>query len=159
MQHQASLEIDVACSQYASRMRWKIEWLVDRSEEPASIPAYRFLKALPVNVRVQLLAILAAVQTTGPDQWTDRHSHSPMKGDLADLHEVRDKQGETLYRLFVLWQRKERRVVVIDGRAKANRTKLSEAEYEAVRALAAKIADVPPPFASVDDFIKADLRP
>jgi hypothetical protein len=140
-------------------MRWKIEWLVDRSEEPASIPAYRFLKTLPVNVRVQLLAILAAVQTTGPDQWADRHSHSPMKGDLADLHEVRDKQGETLYRLFVLWQRKERRVVIIDGRAKANKTKLSEAEYEAVRALAAKIADDPPPLASVDDFIQADLKP
>jgi hypothetical protein len=117
------------------------------------------LKTLPVNVRVQLLAILAAVQTTGPDQWADRHSHSPMKGDLADLHEVRDKQGETLYRLFVLWQRKERRVVIIDGRVKANKTKLSEVEYEAVCALAAKIADVPPPFASVDDFIQADLKP
>jgi len=34
-------------------MRWEVEWLVDRSEEPASIPAYRFLKSLPVNVRVQ----------------------------------------------------------------------------------------------------------
>jgi len=77
-------------------MRWGVEWIVDRSEEPASIPAYRFLKSLPVNVRVQLLAILEAVKTTGPDQWADRHSHSPMKGGLADLHEVRDKQGETL---------------------------------------------------------------
>lgn len=38
-------------------MRWKVEWLVDRSGGPASIPAYRFLKGLPVNVRVQLLAI------------------------------------------------------------------------------------------------------
>jgi phage-related protein len=140
-------------------MRWKTEWLVDRREDPASIPAYRFLKALPVNVRVQLLAILAAVQTTGPDQWADRHSHSAMKGNLADLHEVRDKQGETLYRLFVLWQRKERRVVVIDGRVKANKTKLSEAEYEAVRALAAKVGDDPPPFASVDDFIQVDFTP
>ncbi|HKI67754.1 MAG TPA: type II toxin-antitoxin system RelE/ParE family toxin [Solirubrobacterales bacterium] len=139
-------------------MRWGVEWIVDRSEEPASIPAYRFLKSLPVNVRVQLLAILEAVKTTGPDQWADRHSHSPMKGGLADLHEVRDKQGETLYRLFVLWQRKERRVVIIDGRAKANRTKLSEAEYEAVQSLAAKLADDPPPFASVDDFIQADLK-
>lgn len=140
-------------------MRWKVEWLVDRSEEsPASIPAYRFLKSLPVNVRVQLLAILEAVKTTSPDQWADRHSHCPMKGDLADLHEVRDKQGQTLYRLFVLWQRKERRVVIVDGRAKANKTKLSEAEYKAVRALAAKIADDPPPFASVDDFIQADLK-
>jgi hypothetical protein len=59
-----------------------------------------------------------------------------MKGDLADLHEVRDRQGETLYRLFVAWRRKERRVVVIDGREKANKTKLSDAEYEAIRALA-----------------------
>lgn len=140
-------------------MRWKVEWLLDQGQDPASIPAYRFLKALPVNVRIQLLAILEAVQTTGPDQWADRHSHRPMKGDLADLHEVRDKQGETLYRLFVLWQRKERRVVIIDGREKANKTKLSAGEYEAVAALAAKIADDPPPFASVDDFIQADLKP
>jgi len=81
-----------------------------------------------------------------------------MKGDLADLHEVRDKQGQTLYRLIVLWQRKERRVVIIDGRAKANRTKLSDAEYEAVQDLAAKIAADAPPFASVDDFIQADLE-
>ncbi len=127
-------------------MRWKVEWLVDRSQDPVSILAYRFLKALPVNVRIQLLAILEAVKTTGPDQWADRHSHCPMKGDLADLHEVRDKQGETLYRLFVLWQRKERRVVIIDGREKANKTKLSDREYAAVAALAAKIAERPTAF-------------
>lgn len=139
-------------------MRWKVEWLVDRNQDPASIPAYRFLKALPVNVRIQLLAILKAVQTVGPDQWADRHSHCPMKGDLADLHEVRDKQGETLYRLFVLWQREERRVVIVDGRKKANKTKLSDDEYATVAALAATILEVPPPFASTDDFIQADLR-
>ena len=80
-----------------------------------------------------------------------------MKGDLADLHEVRDKQGETLYRLFVLWQRKERRVVIIDGRKKANKTKLSDTDYEAVRTLAASASKDPPPFASVDDFIRIDL--
>ena len=81
-----------------------------------------------------------------------------MKGDLADLHEVRDKQGGTLYRLFVCWQRQERRVVIVDGREKANKTKLSDADYEAVRALAATVADDSPPFASVDDFIQADLN-
>ena len=139
-------------------MRWKVEWLLDRSESPASIPAYKFLKALPANVRDQLLAILEAVRTVGPDQWADRHSHCPMKGNLADLHEVRDKQGEMLYRLFVLWQRKERRVVVIDGRKKSNKTALSKREYEAVAALAVRIADDPPPFASVDDFIQTDLK-
>jgi phage-related protein len=140
-------------------MKWKVEWLLDRSEDPSSIPAYRFLKNLPANVRIQLLAILDAVRTSGPDQWADRHSHCPMKGDLAELHEVRDKQGETLYRLFVVWQRKERRVVIIDGREKANKTKLSDADYEAVEALAVRVADDPPPFASVDDFIRTDLNP
>jgi len=139
-------------------MRWKIEWLLDRQRDPPTIPAYGFLKNLPANVRVQLLAILEAVKTTGPDQWADRHSHCPMKGELADLHEVRDKQGEVLYRLFVVWQRRERRVVIIDGRMKANKTKLGQGEYEAVAALAAKIDEDPPPFASVDDFIQADLK-
>ncbi len=117
-------------------MQWEVEWLMDRTEKPAAIPAYRFLKSLPVNVRRQLLGILEAVRTVGPDQWADRHSHCPMKGELADLHEVRDKQGETLYRLFVLWQRKERRVVIIDGRKKPNKTALSEREYKAVKSLA-----------------------
>lgn len=80
-----------------------------------------------------------------------------MKGGLADLHEVRDKQGEALYRLFVVWQRNERRVVIVDGRKKANKTKLSDTEYEAIRTLAATADDDPPPFASADDFIRVDL--
>jgi len=121
------------------------------------IPAYEFLKAQPVNVRIQLLATLEAVKTTGSDQWADRHSHCPMKGDLADLHEVRDKQGETLYRLFVKWQRGERRVVVIDGRKKGNKTKLSDKDYEAVADLAATLNGDPTPFATVDDFVQAEL--
>jgi hypothetical protein len=74
-------------------MRWEVEWLVDRRTEPGVIPAYEFLKAQPLNVRIQLLATLEAVRSTGPDQWVDRHSHCPMKGDLADLHEVRYKQA------------------------------------------------------------------
>jgi Phage derived protein Gp49-like (DUF891) len=139
-------------------MRWKIEWLVDRSQEPVSIPAYRFLKSVPLNARVQLLAILEAVRTVGPDQWRDRHSHCPMKGGLDNLHEVRDKQGEMLYRLFVLWQRKQRRVVIVDGRKKPNKTALSKQDYEDVASLAATAATDPPPFASVDDFIQADLK-
>lgn len=139
-------------------MRWKVEWILDRREDPATIPAYRFLKGLPVNVRIQLLAILEAVRTTGPDQWADRHSHCAMKGDLANLHEVRDKQGERLYRLFVFWWRKERRVVIIDGREKANKSRLSDREYEAVAVLAATVTEDPPPFASVDDFIQTDLE-
>lgn len=52
-------------------MRWEVEWLIDRTEKPVAIPAYRFLKSLPVNVRRQLLGILDAVRTVGPDQWAD----------------------------------------------------------------------------------------
>jgi hypothetical protein len=138
---------------------WNVEWLLDETVDPSSIRGYRFLKSLPLNVRVQLLAILDAVRTTGPDQWADRHSHCPMKGDLAGLHEIRDKQGDALYRLFVLWQREKRRVVILDGREKKNRTKLSHAEYEAIRVLAESAKQSPPPFASADDFIRMDLNP
>ena len=81
-----------------------------------------------------------------------------MKGDLVGLHEIRDKQGERLYRLFVLWQRKERRVVIVDGREKANKTRLSDREYKAIAALTTAITEGPPPFASVNDFIQAHLR-
>ncbi len=63
-----------------------------------------------------------------------------------------------LYRLFVPWQRRERRVVIVDGRKKANGTKLSGVEYAKVAALAARVADDPQPFASADDFIQADLK-
>ncbi|MGE5282840.1 MAG: ORF6N domain-containing protein [Chloroflexota bacterium] len=49
-------------------------------------PPARPKRPVGLDCRVQLLAILEAVQTTGPDQWADRHSHSPMKGNLADLH-------------------------------------------------------------------------
>lgn len=138
-------------------MHWTVEWLLDRTEDPPSIPGYSFLKAVPVNVRVQLLAILDAVRTTGPDRWADRHTHCPMKGDLANLHEVRDKQADNLYRLFVLWQREEQRVVIVDGRWKPNRTKLSDSDYKAVAELALTLRKEPPPFASADDFIRVDL--
>lgn len=148
---------DAVGGQYAGQMKWQTEWLLDESQNPALIPAYQFLKGLPVEVRVQLLAFLEAVKTTGPDQWRDRNSHAPMKGNLDNLHEVRDKHGEALYRLFVRWQREESRVVVIDGREKVNKTAISDAEYKAIAALAAKIDEDPPPFASIDDFIRADL--
>jgi hypothetical protein len=49
-------------------------------------------------------------------------------------------------------------VVIIDGRKKANKTKLSSKEYEAVRKLAAMTENDPPPFATVDDFIRDDLQ-
>jgi hypothetical protein len=122
------------------------------------MPAHQFLRDVPDTSRELLLGVIDAIcSMNGPDKWHDHNLHKPMKGDLADLHESRDKQGETLYRLFVKWQREERRVVLIDGRTKPNGTALSEDEYRAIRELADLLDEEPPPFATVDDFARLAL--
>jgi len=136
---------------------WKAEWLVDESAGSRSIPALRFLQAIPDSVSDQLLAILTAVRASGPDRWFDRQSHAVMRGDLAHLHEVRDKQDQTLYRLFVRWLRDEQTVVVVDGREKPNKTVLSEDDYAEIADLAERINEDPRPFASFDDAVSLIL--
>jgi hypothetical protein len=131
---------------------WGKEWLVETREGERVVPAMEFLRSIPVGPRVQLLAIVESVCTTGPDQWKDEQSHRAMKGNLADLHEARDKHGETLYRLFLKWQRDERRVVLLDGRTKPNQTTLDDADYAEIRRVADLIIPDPPPFAVADDF-------
>jgi hypothetical protein len=138
--------------------RWTREWLVQEADGERRIPAYTFLKSIPATSRGLLLAIVDAVAATGPDQGFDQNTHRAMKGEIKDLHEARDRQGQTLYRLFLLWQRRERRVVIIDGREKPNNTALAEAEYRAIAELAARIANDPPPFATANDFIRLDLE-
>jgi hypothetical protein len=137
--------------------QWSVEWLIKTDGGQRSIPAIDFLRTQPKSPRLQLLAILEAVRTVGPDGWKDRHSHRSMEGDLAHLHEARDRQDQMLYRLFLLWQRSQGRVVVIDGRAKPNGTLLPDAEYVAIRDLVATVDNAPPPFATADDFARTLL--
>ncbi len=139
--------------------QWKIEWLLDDSDGSRSVPGHAFLRSVPPNVAKQLLNILDSVRLTGPDAWSDMTMHRPMKGPLRNLHEIRDRHGQRLYRLFVRWLRDERVVVVIDGREKANRTALSDAEYEAVAKLAAGLGRSPRPFARVEDIARTTLDP
>jgi hypothetical protein len=80
-----------------------------------------------------------------------------MSGVCADLHEARDRHDQTLYRLYLKWQRAERRVVVIDGAAKPNNTTLPAAFYEALERLAATTEVDPPPFATTDDVLRLVL--
>lgn len=138
---------------------WKAEWLVDESGGSREIPALSFLRGIPDNVSDQLLAILMAVRASGPDRWFDRQTHVALRGDLAHLHEVRDRQGQTLYRLFVRWLRDEQTVVVIDGRQKPNKTALSEEDYAEIADLANRINEEPRPFASFDDAVALVLDP
>lgn len=127
---------------------WGVEWLMITEGGEQDVPAVKFLVAIPKNVRDTLWAILDAVRTTGPDQWADPNSHTAMHGDLDFAHEVRDKQGQTLYRLFVVWKRDDRVVVVVDGRKKPNSTAIPDAEYKKIAALARTVHD--------DDYEIAD---
>lgn len=81
-----------------------------------------------------------------------------MHGACAHLHEARDRHGQMLYRLFLRWQRDERRVVIIDGGTKVNATTLPEVFYENLAALASTIETDPPPFAVADDFARLALQ-
>jgi hypothetical protein len=136
---------------------WKAEWLVDENAGSRPIPALRFLQRIPDSASDQLLAILTAVRASGPDRWFDRQSHVAMRGALGHLHEIRDRYGQTLYRLFVCWLRDEQTVVVIDGREKPNKTVLTEEDYAEIAKLAERIDEDPRPFASFDDAVSLVL--
>lgn len=132
---------------------WKREWLVVERDGLRTIPAFDWLRTLPPSVRMQLLAITAAVMSVdGPVNWRDPRSHALMHGDLSGVYEARDKHGQDLYRLFLRWHIHEHRVVMLDGRQKRAGSTLSDSEYQRIRELA-DLADRPDqPFATVDDF-------
>ena len=56
-------------------VRWNVEWLAKTDGGVRSIPAFDFLLDQPAAVRMQLLAIVDAIRTTGPDRWRDTNSH------------------------------------------------------------------------------------
>jgi hypothetical protein len=137
---------------------WSIEWLVRTEGGERDVPAFSFLLVLPAPVRVQLLAIVDAVRTTGPDRWKDTTSHDSMHGVCAQLHEARDRHSQMLYRLYLRWQRERHRVVIVDGGAKPNSTTLADSFYDELAALAATAELDPPPFATADDFARIALN-
>ncbi len=138
-------------------MLWDVEWLVKTDGGRRDVPAFEFLLGQPPAVRVQLLAIVDAVRSTGPDQWRDTSSHDSMHGACEHLHEARDRHGQMLYRLYLLWQRREKRVVILDGGAKPNAAALPNSFYDDLAALAATINENPTPFAVADDFARKAL--
>jgi hypothetical protein len=133
--------------------RWTTKWLVDARGGQRRVPAFEFLRNQPHTTKTSLLQVVASVgMAGGPDRWYDAHLHARMEGDLADLHEARDKQGDTLYRLFLLWDRQNACVWMIDGRTKPVGTALSNAEYGKIRELADLIQGDDPPAAEAHDF-------
>jgi hypothetical protein len=137
---------------------WGVEWLAVTEGSERRVPAFEFLLLQPPPARVQLLAIVDAVRTTGPDRWRDTTSHDSMRGPCAQLHEARDRHGQMLYRLYLRWQRDQRRVVVIDGGAKPNSTVLPDSFYDTLAALGATADLDPPRFATADDFARIAFK-
>jgi hypothetical protein len=138
-------------------MIWDVEWLVKTEGGARSVPAFDFLLDQPPAVRIQLLAIVDAVRTVGPDQWRDTSSHDSMHGACEHLHEARDRHGQMLYRLYLLWQRREKRVVIVDGAVKPNSTVLPNSFYGELAARAVTADQNPAPFAVADDFARRAL--
>lgn len=133
---------------------WAIEWLTTIEGGATRIPAAEYLIGVDENVRDQLMAIVDGVRQTGPDQWGDPDSHKPMHEPVECCHEARDKQGQTLHRLYLVWKRDEKLVVVVDGRSKANNTVIEDAEYEKIAALARGARDGDYTVAGADDFAR-----
>jgi hypothetical protein len=80
-----------------------------------------------------------------------------MHGACEHLHEARNRHGQMLYRLYLLWQRREKRVVIVDGGAKPNATALPNSFYDDLAALAAIAKQDSAPFAVTDDFARKIL--
>lgn len=149
----------------ANPVEWKTSWLVVAEGGKRRIPAFEFLTGLVQDdleaVSDRLLQILESVKLCGgPHHWSDTSSHDKMEGELDDLHEVRDKHGEMLYRLYLKWEKDTMTVWILDGRSKPNKTALPEADYKEIR----KLGDIvikqtdQPPEATADDFAKSALK-
>lgn len=117
-----------------------------RADDPhETAPGRDFLrKVCPPNVRVKIAAVLAAVAAAPPKRFAGGGRWEAMKGDMTGWFEVRvDGPGRRHFRLFCLLDyvaegMDRPLLVVIDGRDKAFRTELSNADYAAVRQLGAE---------------------
>ncbi|MGH3876079.1 MAG: hypothetical protein ACRDSK_03485 [Actinophytocola sp.] len=105
-------------------------------------PGREFLrKVCPPGVRAKFNAVLNAVAAAPPKRFAGGGAWEAMHGDMTGWFEVRrDGPGRRHYRLFCLLDyeaegQDKPLLVVIDGRDKPFRTELSQADYNAVRAL------------------------
>ena len=136
---------------------WKPEWY--RDPKTGAIPALAFLADVPTKVRVNLLAIRDAVRYSGgPERWQDPDTHALMRGDLDFMYEARDRHDQTLYRLYLIWDRATSDLVMVDGKSKRNATAIPDSEYADLAQLGRDILQADPrPYAVVDDVIRWSL--
>jgi len=99
------------------------------------------LDSYPPSVRVKMRAALAAVAAAPPKRFAGGGYWEAMKGAMAGWFELRaDGPKRHHYRLFCLLDYDAKGyakplLVVVDGRDKPFRSKLSENDYAEIRAL------------------------
>jgi hypothetical protein len=105
-------------------------------------PAIVFLNQCPNPVRDNLLATFAAVLDRPPPQFpTGSLLWRPMRKGMKGIHEIRDRHGRVLYRLFCLLDHDARDygcagpvLVMLSGGSKAVGTEMDDDIYEDAKA-------------------------
>ena len=112
-----------------------------------TVPAIDFLAGCPVKVAANLLAVLDAVATAPPPQYSGGGKWEAMHGAMGGFHEVRATgPAREQFRLFCLLENagqdeldhrgfERPAIAVITGLRKPWRTTFGERDYRGVRAL------------------------
>lgn len=108
-----------------------------------AVPARAFLDACELNVRAKFIAVVKTVAEAPPPAFSGGGKWEAMHGDMNGFYEVRaDGAGRHHYRLFCMLERNGAHVglagpsvVLIAGKDKPFRTKLSKQDYAEVRQL------------------------
>jgi len=107
-----------------------------------SVPAKDFLLGCPTGVRAKLLAVLEAVRSAPPPQFSGGGRWEAMHGDMGGYYEIRvTGPGRTHYRLFCQLDNGTARelaargfdrpqIAVINGMSKRHLTEFSDREYK-----------------------------
>jgi hypothetical protein len=137
----------------AIEIDWKGPWLIHFFEgrsargRAVTVPARDFLDRVPTKVAATMMAVLDAVAAAPPPAFSGGGKWEAMHGDMTGFYEVRvDGPKRRHYRLFCLLARQGADVglggpsiVILCGKDKAFRTKLTQADYDEVRELAEEL--------------------
>jgi hypothetical protein len=111
------------------------------------VPGLEFLDGCPGKLEGEFIAVLDAVAAAPPPQFSGGGKWEAMHGEMTGYYEIRlTGPGREQFRLFCLLENagddelRERglaklAIAVLDGRRKPWRTKLSAADYRAVKKL------------------------
>lgn len=123
-------------------MAWDIVYYALDDE---SAPAITFLNACPTRVKATLLAVLEAVATSPPPQFSGGGKWEAMHGDMGGYYEIRvTGPGREQFRLFCILENVDAAtlaqrglpgpvIAVVTGLRKPWRTVFTAADYRHVR--------------------------